>query len=415
MPQQKETAPMNSTGTAPAPLGPAPLAPTTHRPKLEELRGEIRELCARFPDEYWRERDLAREYPEAFVAALTEAGYLSALIPEEYGGLGLGVTEASVIMEEINRSGGHSAACHAQMYTMGALVTHGSPEQKAEYLPGIAAGRLRLQAFSITEAEAGSDTTKIRTRAERDGDHYVITGHKNWTSRVEQSDLMLLLARTTPYEGHARRTAGISLFLVDLRQVRAEQPEALEVTPVRTMFNYATNQIRLRGLRVPASALIGEEGTGFRSVIDGWNAERILLAAEAIGDGYWFADRATRYASEREVFDKPLGANQGVQFPIARGYMQVRAADLMRYEAAARFDSGEPCGAEANMAKLLSSEASWASANACLDAHGGNGFVDSFDVERKFRETRMYLVAPVNNNLVTAFVGTNVLGMPRSY
>jgi acyl-CoA dehydrogenase len=298
------------------------------------------------------------------------------------------------------------------MYTMGAVLRHGSEAQKRQYLPAIARGELRLQAFSITEAQAGSDTRSIATRARRDGDEYVIDGHKNWTSRILESDLLLLLARTGTPEARAN---GLSLFLIDLRAVREGQPEALEVTPVRTMFNYATNQVRYRQLRVPASSLIGEEGQGFRYVIDGWNAERILLAAEAIGDGYWFTERATGYANSREVFGRPIGANQGVQFPIAHAYMQVRAADLMRYEAARRFDAGEPCGAEANMAKLLSAEASWAAADVCLDTHGGYGFVDTYDVERKFRETRLYKVAPVNNNLVTSFIATKVLGLPRSY
>ena len=336
---------------------------------------------------------------------------MAALIPAGYGGLGLSLTEASVIMEEINRSGGHSAACHAQMYTMGAVLRHGSEQQKQAYLPAIASGELRLQAFSVTEAEAGSDTTSIATTARRDGDEYVVDGHKNWTSRIAQSDLLLLLARTAERDEHAR-ASGLSLFLVDLREVRAE---SIEVTQVRTMFNYATNEVRYRGLRIPAASLIGEEGEGFRYVLDGWNAERILLAAEAIGDGYWFTDRASEYAGRREVFGRPIGANQGVQFPIARAYMQVRAADLMRYEAARRFDAHEPCGAEANMAKLLSSEASWAAADVCLDTHGGLGFVDAHDVERKFRETRLYKVAPVSNNLVTSFVATKVLGLPRSY
>jgi acyl-CoA dehydrogenase len=381
-------------------------------PDHQELRAQVRRLCARFPDSYWRRLDQAREYPQEFVDALTESRLLAALIPTEYGGLGLGLTEASVVMEEINRSGGHSAACHAQMYTMGAVLRHGSDEQKRAYLPRIAGGELRLQAFSITEDEAGSDTARIATTARREGDEYVIDGHKNWTSRILESDLLLLLARTGTPEARAN---GLSLFLIDLRAVREGQPEALEVTPVRTMFNYATNQVRYRQLRVPASSLIGEEGQGFRYVIDGWNAERILLAAEAIGDGYWFTERATGYANSREVFGRPIGANQGVQFPIAHAYMQVRAADLMRYEAARRFDAGEPCGAEANMAKLLSAEASWAAADVCLDTHGGYGFVDTYDVERKFRETRLYKVAPVNNNLVTSFIATKVLGLPRSY
>jgi acyl-CoA dehydrogenase len=387
----------------------------------EELRARVRTLCARFPDAYWRECDRERAYPDAFVEALTSAGYLAVLIPTEYGGGGLGITEGSIVLEEINRSGGHSAGCHAQMYTMGALLKHGSDTQKRTYLPAIADGSLRLQAFSITEPEAGSDTTDIATTATRGqdpdgGEHYVITGHKNWTSRFEQSDLALVLARTTPRaEDLAERTHGISLFLVDLREVRAQQPDALEVTPVRTMFNYATNEVRYHGMRVPASALIGEEGKGFRYVIDGWNAERILLAAEAVGDGYWFVDRAVAYAGERVVFGRPIGANQGVQFPLARAYAQVGAADLMRYRACELFDAGEHCGEQANLAKFLASEASWQAGNACLDTHGGYGFVDTWDVERKFRETRLYQVAPVNNNLVLAYVGQHVLGLPRSY
>jgi acyl-CoA dehydrogenase len=380
---------------------------------LEGLRARTRELCARFPDEYWRETDRNRRYPQEFVDTLTGAGLLAALIPTGYGGLGLNLTGASVIMEEINKSGGHSAACHAQMYTMGALLRHGTEQQKNAYLPLIAKGELRLQAFSITEPDAGSDTTSIATTATRDGGDFVITGHKNWTSRILESDLALVLARTTAKA--ADRTRGLTLFLVDLRQVRAEQPETLEVTPVRTMFNYATNQVRYHRMRVPAAAVIGDVDAGFRYVIDGWNAERILLAAEAIGDGYWFVDRAVRYANQREVFGRPIGANQGVQFPLADAYMKVRAADLMRYQAAGLFDAGQPCGAEANMAKHLASEASWAAGNAALDTHGGNGFVDSYDVERKFRETRMFQVAPINNNLIKAFVATKVLGLPRSY
>ena len=383
--------------------------------QYEPLRAAIRQLCARFPDAYWRELDQARAYPEAFVRAMTEAGYLAALIPTAYGGLGLGITAASVILEEVQRSGGHAAACHAQMYTMGALLKHGSPAQQAHYLPEIAAGRLRLQAFSITEPEAGSDTTSLRTFAERDGDSYIVSGHKNWTSRIVQSDLLMLLARTTPRADVTDRTQGISLFLIDLRPIRAEQPEALEVIPVRTMFNYATYQVKYHGVRIPADALIGTEGMGFRYVIDGWNAERILLAAECIGDGYWFTDRAVQYANSCERFGAPIGKNQGVQFPIARAYAQVRAADAIRFDAAARFERGQPCGAEANLAKLLASEASWAAANACLDTHGGNGFVDTYDVERKFRETRMYQVAPVNNNLVLAYIANHVLKLPRSY
>ena len=391
---------------------------TDPRSDLDGVRARTRALCARFPDEYWRETDRTRRYPQEFVDSLTSAGLLSALVPTGYGGLGMTLTQASVIMEEINRSGGHSAACHAQMYTMGALLRHGSDHLKDAYLPPIAAGELRLQAFSITEPDAGSDTTSITTRAERDGDAFVLIGHKNWTSRIAESDLALVLARTADRSGDhgsGDRTRGLTLFLVDLRRVRAEQPEALEVTPVRTMFNYATYQVRYHGLRVAADHVIGEVDAGFRYVIDGWNAERILLAAEAIGDGYWFVDRAVAYANGRHVFGRPIGANQGVAFPLADAYMKVRAADLMRYEAARRFDAGEPCGAEANMAKHLASEASWAAANAALDTHGGNGFVDEYDVERKFRETRMFQVAPVNNNLIKAFVVTKVLGLPRSY
>jgi acyl-CoA dehydrogenase len=379
----------------------------------DSLRAETRELCSRFTDEYWRETDRERRYPQEFVDTLTASGLLSALIPEEFGGRGLDLASASVIMEEINRSGGHSAACHAQMYTMGAVLRHGTETQKREYLPQIAAGTLRLQAFSITEDQAGSDTTSIQTRAERDGDEFVITGHKSWTSRISESDLALVLARTT--DKGADKTFGLTLFLVDLRQVRAEQPDSLRVVPVRTMFNYATNQVFYEGMRVPASAVIGEVDRGFRYVIDGWNAERILLAAEAIGDGYWFVERAAAYANTREVFGRKIGANQGVQFPIADAYMKVRAADMMRYEAARLFDAGEPCGAEANMAKHLASEASWAAANIALDTHGGYGFVDQYDIERKFRETRLYQVAPISTNLILSHVATHVLGMPKSF
>ncbi|WP_309076389.1 acyl-CoA dehydrogenase family protein [Paenarthrobacter sp.] len=381
---------------------------------VDELRVKTRTLCALFPDTYWRETDRNRRYPQEFVDRLTKEGLLAALIPTTYGGMGVGLTEASVIMEEINKSGGHSAACHAQMYTMGALLRHGNEDQKIAYLPAIASGDLRLQAFSITEDAAGSDTTSIETAAVKDGDDYVITGHKSWTSRIDESDLAFVLARTSK-KGDEDRTHGLTLFLVDLRQVRAEQPDTLEVVKVRTMFNYATNQIFYKGMRVPESAVIGEVGKGFRYVIDGWNAERILLASEAIGDGYWFTTRAVEYANNRSVFGRQIGANQGVQFPITDAYMKVRAADMMRYEAARLFDAGQPCGAEANMAKHLASEASWAAANACLDTHGGYGFVDEYDVERKFRETRMFQVAPVNNNMIKSFVATKVLGLPRSY
>lgn len=384
------------------------------RPSLQQLRSRVRDLCADFPDAYWREKDLNREYPQEFVEVMTEAGMLAALIPEEYGGLGLGISEASVIMEEINRSGGHAAACHAQLYTMKAVLNHGSQWQKNEYLPGIAEGSIRLQAFSITEEVSGSNTSAIQTRAVRDGDDWVITGHKSWTSRVEQSDLVLVLTRTSDFDADDRN-GGLTLFLVDLRQVRAEQPETFRPIKVRTMFNYATNQVIYDGLRVPSSAVIGEVGRGFRYVLDGMNMERILLAAEAIGDGYWFIERASSYASTRETFGKKIGTNQGVQFPIADAYMKVRAADAIRWEACALADNDSPVGAEANMAKHLASEASWEAANVCLNTYGGYGFVDEYDVERKFRETRMYQVAPVNNNLIKAFVGTKVLNMPRSY
>jgi acyl-CoA dehydrogenase len=382
----------------------------------DALRESVRALCAGFPDAYWRELDRDRKHPTAFVEAMTRAGFLAALVPRAFGGAGLGVAEASVILEEVNRSGGHSAACHAQMYVMRALVRHASPAQQERWLPPIARGELRLQAFSITEPEAGSDTTAIRTTATRDGDEWVIDGHKNWTSRIETSDLLLLLARTTPNDGvalpPAERTRGLSLFLVDLREARAQG--ALEVEPVRTMFNYETYKVTYRGLRVPTDALIGEAGDGFRGVIDGWNAERILLAAEAIGDGRWFVERAVAYARDREVFGRPLGANQGIQFPIARAFAHLEAADAIRWRAAEKFDAGEPCGAEANLAKLLASEASWEAANVCLDTHGGNGFAADWDVERKFRETRLYQVAPVGNNLILAYLGQHVLGLPRS-
>jgi acyl-CoA dehydrogenase len=390
------------------------MTPTTDL--QESLRSDVRELCAQFTDEYWRDLDARRAYPDAFVQALTAAGYLAALIPVQYGGMGLGLTEASIIMEEINRSGGHSAACHAQMYTMGAILRHGNDEQKRRYLPEIASGALRMQAFSVTEAEAGSDTTRIATRAVREGDSYVITGHKNWTSRIEQSDLLLVLARTSDRSDDEKsRAEGLSLFLVDLRRVRDEAPTSLEVKPVATMFNYATNEVFYHGMRIPADSLIGEEGAGFRYVIDGWNAERILLASEAIGDGYWFIRRASDYVRDLQRFGSAVGSFQGVQFPLAQAYANVRAADLVRYEAARLFDTGANCGVEANMAKLLASDASWQAANAALDAHGGNGFVQAYDIERKFRETRLYRVAPISNNLILAYIGTKVLGLPRSY
>lgn len=376
------------------------------------IRSAVRELCASFPDQYWRELDEQRAYPEAFVRALTEGGWLGALIPQEYGGAGLGITEASIILEEINRSGGNATAAHAQMYTMGTLLRHGSEEQKRRYLPAIARGEIRLQAFAVTEPNAGSETTRLETTAVRKGDRYVINGQKVFISRVQHSDLMLLLARTTPYAELTDKTLGLSVFIVDLRTA---PPDRLTVRPLRMMINHHTTQLFFNDLEVPAENLIGEEGRGFRYIIDSWNAERILVAAEAIGDGRWFVERAARYAGERVVFGRPIGSNQGVQFPIAQAHAQIEAADLMRFKAATLFDSGRRCGAEANMAKLLASQAAWAAANACLDAHGGYGFAAEYDVERKFRETRLFLTAPVNNNLVLAFLGQHVLGMPRSY
>ncbi|MDQ7799826.1 MAG: acyl-CoA dehydrogenase family protein [Armatimonadota bacterium] len=377
-----------------------------------DLRDGVRKLCARFPDSYWRELDEQGAYPEAFVRAMTDAGYLAALIPPEYGGAGLGVAEASVILEEVHRSGGNAAACHAQMYVMGALLRHGTPEQKQRYLPRIARGELRLQAFAVTEPEAGSDTPSIRTTAVRRGDRYVISGQKVWISRVEQSDLMLLLARTTPPEQVRRRGEGLSLFLVDLR---ANLGKTLHVRPIRTMINHPTAEVFLEDLEVPLEDRIGEEGQGFRCILDGMNVERILIAAECIGDGDYFLDRATAYARERRVFGRPIGQNQGIQFPLAQAYARVRAADLMRFRAAELYDAGLPCGPEANMAKLLAAEASWEAANAALQTFGGYGFAREYPIERKFRETRLYQVAPVSTNLVLAYLAHQVLGLPRSY
>jgi acyl-CoA dehydrogenase len=378
--------------------------------ELREIRAAVRELCAGFPGEYWRALEPDR-YPEEFVRALTEHGWLGALIPEEYGGGGLGLTAASVILEEINASGGNAAACHAQMYTMGTVLRHGSEEQKRRYLPAIAAGELRLQAFGVTEPTVGSDTTRIQTTAERTDGGYVVRGQKVFTSRALQSDLMLLLARTTPLEQVEKKSDGLSLFLVDMKGAG----DKLTIRPLRTMMNHASTEVFLDGVEVPADALVGEEGKGFRYILDGLNAERILIAAECIGDGRWFVEKASRYASERVVFGRPIGANQGVQFPIARAHAAIEAADLMRYKAAWLFEEEAPAGAEANMAKLLASEASWQAANACLDAHGGWGFAEEYDVERKFRETRLYTIAPVSNNLVLAYLGQHVLDMPRSY
>jgi acyl-CoA dehydrogenase len=381
-------------------------------PELDEIRAAVRDLCGRFPGPYWRGLEPDR-YPEEFVAALTEHGWLAALIPDEFGGAGLGLTAASVILEEINASGCNGGACHAQMYTMGTILRHGSEVQKSEYLPKIATGELRLQAFGVTEPTTGSDTTKIRTTAKRVDGGYRVNGQKIWTSRALQSDLMLLLARTTPVDEVERRTDGLSTFIVDMRA--AVNDGSMTINPIKTMMNHATTEVFFDDVFVSADALVGEEGQGFRYILDGMNAERILIASECIGDGHWFIRTASAYASERIVFGRPIGSNQGIQFPLARAHAGLEAADLLRYKAAWMFDSGIPCGAEANMAKLLASEASWAAANACLDTHGGFGFAEEYDVERKFRENRLYSVAPVSNNLVLAYLGQRVLGMPRSY
>ncbi|MEP7380484.1 MAG: acyl-CoA dehydrogenase family protein [Gemmatimonadota bacterium] len=377
-----------------------------------EIRSAVRAACAPFDSAYWQRIERESGYPEAFVQAITAAGWLAALIPESYGGAGLSLVEASVVLEEINRSGANSGACHAQMYTMGTVLRHGSSEQKTRYLPDIASGALRLQSFAVTEPATGTDTTRTRTTAVRSGDRYVVNGQKVWISRVQHSDLMLLLARTTPIEQVTRRSAGLSVFIVDLR---GAETRGLRVRPIENMVNHETNELFFEDFEVPAENLIGEEGNGFRYILDGMNAERILIAAECIGDGYWFIDRARKYASERIVFDRPIGQNQGIQFPIAQAYAAVRAADLMRYEAARMFDAGAPCGAEANMAKLLAADASWASANCCLQTHGGFGFAAEYDIERKFRETRLYQVAPVSTNLILSYLGEHVLGMPRSF
>jgi acyl-CoA dehydrogenase len=378
----------------------------------QDLRGGVRDLCKAFPDRYWRALDAERAYPEAFVRALTDAGYLAALIPEEYGGSGLGVTEASIILEEVNRSGANGGACHAQMYTMGTLLRHGSEAQKRAFLPKIASGELRLQAFGVSEPTTGSDTTQMKTLATRRGDTYVIRGQKIWISRAEHSDLLLLVVRTTPIEQVTRRTDGLSILLVDMRDAAGR---GLSIRPIRTMMNHATTELFFDDLEVPADTLVGEEGKGFRYLIDGLNAERILIAAECVGDGRWFIDRATRYAKERVVFGRPIGQNQGIQFPIARAHVNVEAADLMRFRAAALFDRGEACGAEANMAKLLAADASWEAANVTMQTYGGFGFAEEHDVERKFRETRLYQIAPVSTNLILAYVAEHVLGLPRSY
>jgi len=377
-----------------------------------EIREQVRRLCADFPGEYWRRLDRERAYPGDFVRALTEAGYLAVLIPEEYGGSGLGVSAACAVLEEIQRSGANGAACHAQMYIMGSLLRHGSDEQKARYLPAIAEGSLRLQAFGVTEPTSGTDTTAIRTTARREGDHYVVNGQKVWTSRAEHSDLMLLLARTMPRDQGARRTDGLSVFLVDMREALGN---GLTIRPLRAMINHATTEVFFDDLRIPADSLIGEEGKGFRYILSGMNAERVLIAAECIGDARWFIDRATAYARERQVFGRPIGQNQGVQFPIARAFAATEAASLMVQRAAGKFDSSDSCGAEANMAKLLAADASWQAAEMCLQTHGGFGFAEEYDVERKFRETRLYQVAPISTNLILSYLAEHVLGLPRSY
>jgi hypothetical protein len=379
---------------------------------LQEIRDAVARLCAGFPGEYWRALDRERRYPTEFVRALTAAGYLSCLIPEQYGGSGLGLTAACAILEEVQASGANGAACHAQMYIMGTLLRHGSEAQKREYLPKIASGELRLQAFGVTEPTAGTDTSSIRTTAMRRGDQYVVNGQKVWTSRAEHSDLMLLLARTTPREEVAKKTEGMSVFLVDMRTAIGR---GLTVRPIRTMINHATTEVFFDDLEVPATNLVGEEGRGFRYILDGMNAERILIGAECIGDARWFIDRATGYAKERNVFGRPIGQNQGIQFPIARVYMATRAAALMVERASALYEQARPCGAEANMAKQLAAEASWQAADMCLQTHGGFGFAEEYDIERKFRETRLYQVAPISTNLVLSYIAEHVLGLPRSY
>jgi len=379
-------------------------------PEQEHIRRAVQETCRSFPGEYWREMDASRSYPEEFVDKLTEGGWLAALIPEEYGGIGVGILEASIILEEINRSGGNAAACHAQMYIMGTLLRHGSQEQKKKYLPKIASGEIRLQAFGVTEPNSGSDATRIETRAERRGDVYIANGQKIFISRVQHSDLMLLLARTSPYD-EDNRAGNLSVFLVDLK----EAGDAVKAVPIETMVNHETNILHIEDLHIPVENRIGEEGMGFRYILSGMNAERILIAAESIGDARFFIDRASNYAKERVVFNRPIGQNQGVQFPIAAAYAETEAADLVRYQAATRFDAGKKVGPEANMAKYLASEAAWHAANACMDTYGGYGMAVEYDIERKFRESRLYKVAPVTNHLVLGYIGHTVLGMPKSY
>ena len=377
-----------------------------------EIREEVRKLCARFPGEYWRKLDEVRGYPTAFVNALTESGYLGALIPEEYGGAGLKLSAAAAILEEIQRAGCNGGACHAQMYTMGTLLRHGNEEQKAKWLPRIASGELRLQAFGVTEPTSGTDTTSLKTFAKREGDHYVVNGQKIWTSRAEHSDLMILLARTTPKDQVKKRTEGLSVFIVDMREAKGN---GLTIRPIRTMMNHATTEVFFDNMKVPAENLIGEEGKGFRYILSGMNAERILIAAECIGDAKWFINKASTYARERSVFGRPIGQNQGIQFPIAKSYANMRAAELMVKEATRLYEAGKDCGAEANMAKMLAADASFEAANACIQTHGGFGFAEEYDVERKFRETRLYSVAPISTNLILSHLAEHVLGMPRSY
>jgi alkylation response protein AidB-like acyl-CoA dehydrogenase len=384
-----------------------PLSPTDER---RQLKAGVTEICKRYPGEYWRDLDTRREYPEKFVDELTQAGYLGALIPQEYGGAGLPIADGALILETIHANGGSASAVHAQMYIMGTVLRHGSAEQKEKYLPKIATGELRLQAFGVTEPDAGSDTTKLKTTAVRKGDRYVVNGRKMFISRALQSDLMLLLARTTSAEQVKKRTDGLSVFLIDIRGLKG-----LEIRPLRMMMNHSTNALFFDDVEIPADSLVGEEGRGFHYILSGMNAERILVASESIGDGRWFTDKAVAYSRQRVIFGKPIGANQGVQFPIAKAYTSVEAAALMRDKAAALFDAGEPCGAEANMAKYLAAEAAWEAGNACIDCHGGYGYAEEYDVERKFRECRLYKTAPVNNNLVLAYVGEHVLEMPRSY
>jgi acyl-CoA dehydrogenase len=380
--------------------------------RYDAIREEVAKLCAQFPGPYWQAKDRAREYPGEFVDALTQAGYLAALIPEEYGGAGLPLSGAAAILEEIQRQGCNGGACHAQMYIMGTLLRHGSPAQKAQYLPRIATGELRLQAFGVTEPTSGTDTLALKTTARREGDDYIVNGQKIWTSRAEHSDLMLLLARTTPREAAAKKTDGLSVLLVDMK---AALGNGLTIRPIETMMNHSTTEVFFDNMRVPAANLIGEEGQGFRYILSGMNAERILIAAECIGDAKWFIDKAAAYAKERVLFGRPIGQNQGVQFPIARAYAQTRAAELMVHDAIAKYEAGENAGAEANMAKMLAAEASWAAGEACIQTHGGFGFAAEFDIERKFRETRLYQVAPISTNLILSYVAEHVLGLPRSY